>query len=50
MSKDTETEQCEAYTEHSGAYASFRSGEQCKRKATKDGLCTQHYNKKYPKK
>ncbi|WP_408184506.1 DUF5763 domain-containing protein [Klebsiella oxytoca] len=40
-----EEKQCKAYTQGTGAYASFTSGEQCKRKATVDGYCNQHSKK-----
>ena len=38
-------EECKAYTQGKGAYASFHSGAKCKRKAVKKGYCLQHFTK-----
>jgi len=40
--KIEDKKQCKEYTQGSGRYASFSSGERCKRKALENGYCKQH--------
>lgn len=47
--RNVQNAQCKAYTQAKGAYSSFMSGEQCKRRAKKDGYCIAHYKLINPK-